>query len=354
MSEPASSPSAKAGLPPGSLVHIGSKTPHTAAFTLFQYNEQGVAERRGATLDEVTAPLPEDAVTWIGCAGFGDIRAIEAIGARFSIHPLTLEDILNTQQRPKIENFYRYIYVVLKMLSVEDEGIHIEQVSIILGDRYVLTFQEHEDDVFDPVRARLRAGGGGNRLRREGASYLAYSLLDAVVDGYYAIFEAFGEDIEELEDELLERASPQTLQKIHEKKRLLIQLRRSIWPLREVVGAFERVESPLVTGITPVYLRDVYDHIVDLVDTLETYRDMVGGMIDVYLSAVSNRMNEVMKVLTIIATIFIPLTFITGLYGMNFARMPELSYPYGYPAVLVFMLVVGLIEVWYFRNRGWL
>jgi magnesium transporter len=352
MTEPLLSPSAKAGLPPGSLVHIGTTPAQTAAFTIIRYNEQGIDERRRASLEEVTAPLRQDVVTWIDCAGFGDLKAIEAIGARFAIHPLTLEDILNTQQRPKTEYFDRYIYVVIKMLSVQDPGIRIEQVSIILGEGFVLTFQEQEGDVFDPVRARLRAGG--NRIRKEGACYLTYSLIDAVVDGYYAIFEKFGEDLEELEDELLESPGPQTLQKVHEMKRLLIQLRRSIWPLREVVGAFERVESPLVSGITPVYLRDVYDHTVELVETLETYRDMVGGMIDVYLSGVSNRMNEIMKVLTIIATIFIPLTFIAGLYGMNFTGMPELSYPYGYPAVLVFMLVVGLIEVWYFRNKGWL
>jgi magnesium transporter len=352
MKEPAPSPSAKAGLPPGSLVHIGTAPAQASAFTVFQYNEGGVTERKGATLEEVTAPLAGDAVTWIDCAGLGDIRAIEAIGARFAIHPLTLEDILNTQQRPKTEYFDRYIYIVLKMLSVEEPGIRIEQVSIILGEGFVLTFQEQEGDVFDPVRARLRAGG--NRIRKEGACYLAYSLFDAVVDGYYAIFERFGEDIEDLEEELLERPGPQTLQKIHEKKRLLIQLRRSIWPLREVAAALERAESPLVAGITPVYLRDVYDHTVELVDTLETYRDMVGGMIDLYLSTASNRMNEIMKVLTIIATIFIPLTFIAGLYGMNFAGMPELTHPLGYPSVLLFMLAVGLVEVWYFRRKGWL
>jgi magnesium transporter len=352
MKEPASSPSAKAGLPPGSLVHVGLKPPKTAAFTLFRYNETEIVERRGATLEEVGVPLPEGMVTWIDLTGLGDIGAIEAIGARFSIHPLTLEDILNTQQRPKIEYFDRYIYVVLKMLSVEDAGIRTEQVSIILGEGFVLTFQEQEGDVFDPVRARLHAGG--NRVRRGGAGYLAYSLLDAVIDGYYAVFETFGEAIEELENELLENPDTQTLQKIHEMKRLIIQMRRSIWPLREVVGSFERVESPLVTGITPVYLRDVYDHTVELVDTLETYREMMGGMIDVYLSTASNRMNEIMKVLTIIATIFIPLTFIAGLYGMNFHDMPELSYRYGYPAVLLLMISVALVEVWYFRNKGWL
>jgi len=339
-------------MPPGSLVHIGPAPPLATAITLFRYSGKGIAERKGATLAEVTAPLPEGAVTWIDCSGLGDIRAVEAIGARFSIHPLTLEDILNTRQRPKIEYFDHYIYVVCKMLSLEEREIRTEQVSILLGEGFVLTFQEREGDVFDPVRARLRAGG--NRIRREEACYLAYSLLDAVVDGYYAIFEWFGEVIEDLEDELLDGPGTRTLQAIHEKKRLLIMIRRSIWPLREVVGAFERVESPLVTGITPVYLRDVYDHTVELVETLETYRDMMGGMIDIYLSTTSNRMNEIMKVLTIIATIFIPLTFIAGLYGMNFVGMPELSHRYGYPAVLLLMLAVGLVEIWFFRKRGWL
>ncbi|MDG6257550.1 MAG: magnesium/cobalt transporter CorA [Methanomicrobiaceae archaeon] len=352
MTEPAPSPSAKAGMPPGSLVHIGSVPPLATAITLFRYSEKGITERKGATLAEVTAPLPDKEVTWIDCSGLGDIGAVEAIGARFSIHPLTLEDILNTRQRPKIEYFDHYIYVVLKMLALDDREIRTEQVSIILGEEFVLTFQEQEGDVFDPVRARLRAGG--NRIRREGAGYLAYSLLDAVVDGYYAIFEWFGEEIEDLEDELLDGPGQRTLQAIHEKKRLLIMIRRSIWPLREVVGAFERVESPLVSGITPVYLRDVYDHTVELVETLETYRDMMSGMIDIHLSTTSNHMNEIMKVLTIIATIFIPLTFIAGLYGMNFVGMPELSNRYGYPAVLLLMLAVGLVEVWFFRKRGWL
>lgn len=257
-------------------------------------------------------------------------------------------------QRPKLEDYGAYLFIVLKMLHLNDKTnmVQSEQVSLILGKNYVISLHEHDEDVFDPVRSRLKVGKG--RIRKAGADYLAYSLLDLIVDNYFLIMERQGDVIEELEAELIASPTPATLNHIHHLKRDTILLRRSVWPLREVISRLERSESSLVQATTGIYLKDVYDHVIQVIDNIETFRDILAGMLDIYLSSVSNRLNEIMKVLTIIATIFIPLTFLAGVYGMNFKYMPELEWRWGYFAVLGFMILVAGIMFNYFREKGWL
>jgi magnesium transporter len=296
-------------------------------------------------------------VTWINVSGLKDKSVLEKLCHHFGLHPLVIEDILHTSQRPKVEDYDEYLYIVARMLHIggNKQGIHSEQISIVLGKTFVISFQEEDGDIFNPIRERIRKNKG--RIRRSGPDFLAYSLLDMIVDNYFIIIEAIGERIEGMEEELIRSASPKTLQKIHKLKREMVMLRKSVWPLREVVNALEREvrsKTPLIKKDTGIYLRDLYDHTIQVIDTVETYRDMSSGMLDIYLSSVSNKMNEVMKVLTIIGTIFIPLTFITGLYGMNFKFMPELSHPLGYPAVIFIMLVMIVGMLFYFRRKKWI
>jgi len=253
-----------------------------------------------------------------------------------------------------MEDFVDYLFVVLKMLHYDEKekAVRAEQVSLILGSNYVISFQETEGDVFDPIRERIRMERG--RIRKMGADYLAYSLIDEIVDNYFLILEKLGEKIEDMEDALVTNPTPETLQAIHGLKREMIFLRKSVWPLREVISRLERWESPLIDKSIAIYLRDVYDHTIQVIDAIETFRDMLSGMLDIYLSSISNRMNEIMKVLTMIATIFIPLTLIAGIYGMNFKYMPELESPWGYPMIYLVMLVIGIIMVIYFRRKRWL
>jgi magnesium transporter len=275
---------------------------------------------------------------------------LEAVGAQADLHPLVIEDIHNTYQRPKVEDYEQYLYIVLKMISWDEAANEIrgEQVSLVLGKNFVLSFKEDPGDIFDPIRTSLREGKG--RIRKQGPDYLAYALLDQVVDHYFIVLENLGEKIEDLEEELVTNPDAATLQTIHHLKRELIFLRKSVWPLREAISSLERWESPLLQPDTLVYLRDVYDHNIQVIDTIETFRDML----DIYLSSVSNRMNEVMKVLTIIATIFIPLTFIAGIYGMNFTNMPELGWPMGYFMIWGLMIVIFIGMLIFFKRKGWL
>jgi magnesium transporter len=344
--------SKKAGLPPGTLVHIGEKKVEQVKITIIDYNESQVRERVAEKIEECFAFKDTPTVTWINIDGIHQVDVIEKIGNCYNLHPLILEDILNTGQRPKIEDFGEHLFLVLKMLYYHEESITAEQVSLILGANFVISFQEQEGDVFNNVRERIRNNKG--RIRKLGADYLAYSLLDAIVDGYFVILEKIGEEIEDIEEELIKNPIPKTLQIIHNLKREMISLRKSVWPLREVVGVLERGESSLIKKTTGIYLRDVYDHTIQVIDTVETYRDMISGMLDIYLSSISNRMNEVMKILTIIATIFIPLTFIAGIYGMNFRFMPELGWRLGYPAILFVMMIIGIVMLFYFWRKKWL
>jgi magnesium transporter len=343
-----------AGLPPGTVIAMAEGRPEQPHISIVDYDETQFEEREAKSVEEVIPFKDKPTVTWINIDGIHQADVIEKIGSRFNIHPLVLEDIANTGQRPKMEDFGDYIFVVFKMLchDTNKDQVRAEQVSLILGPNFVISFQEVEGDVFNPIRDRIRKAKG--RIRKMGADYLAYTLIDAVVDNYFLILERFGEDIESMESELVTNPAPETLQQIHTLKRELIFLRRSVWPLRETISGLERAESSLIADSTEIYLRDVYDHTIQVMDTVESLRDMVSGMLDTYLSSISNRMNEVMKVLTIIATIFIPITFIAGIYGMNFTFMPELGWRGAYFAVLSVMACVALVMVIYFRRKRWL
>lgn len=346
--------STKTGLPPGALVHIGEKKAEKVRINILDYDENQFEEKEARTIEECFPFKDKPTITWINIDGLHQVDIIEKIGKNFDLHPLLLEDILNTEQRPKIEDFETCIYIVLKMLLYDEKTneINSEQVSIILGQNFVISFQEKEVDVFNPLREIIRTGKG--RIRKMGADYLAYSLIDAIVDGYFLILEKLGENIEDVEEIMMSNPSPVTLKDIHKLKRRMISLRKSVWPLREVVSALERSESSLIHDQTRIYLKDVYDHTIQVIDSVETNRDVLSGMLDVYLSSISNKMNEIMKVLTIIATIFIPLTFIVGVYGMNFEFMPELKWYWGYPAIWSVMLIIGISMMLYFRKKKWI
>ena len=345
--------SKKAGLPPGTLVHVGEGKDEKVKITIIDYDEKHFEERKVKKVEECLPFKDKPTVTWINIDGIHQVDIIEAIGKHFGVHPLVLEDIVNTGQRPKMEDFGNYLFVVLKMIYYDEkeDEIKTEQVSLLISQNFVISFQEREGDVFNSIRERIRGSKG--RIRKMGADYLAYALMDSVVDNYFVIIEKVGEKLEGMEEELVKNTTPETLQAIHSLKRNMIFLRKSVWPLREVIGGLERGESKLVQESTQIYFRDVYDHTIQVMDAIETSRDMLSGMLDIYLSSVSNRMNEVMKVLTIIATIFIPLTFIAGIYGMNFQNMPELGWRWGYFAVLLVMVAIGISMLVYFKRKKW-
>jgi len=347
--------SKKTGLPPGTLIHIGDKKTENVEMTLISYDEAQYQEREIKKIEECFPFGDKPTITWLNINGIHDAEIMEKIGEYVGLHPLLLEDIMNTDQRPKIEDFGDHIFITLKMLYCCNEKkneIEIEQVSLILGLNFVISFQERKGDVFNSIRERIKRGKG--KMRKSGADYLAYTLIDAIVDNYFVILEGTGEKIEEMEEKLVTNPTPNTLQGIHNLKRDMIFLRKSVWPLREVISGLERTESSLIKESTGIYLRDVYDHSIQVIDTIETFRDMISGMLDIYLSSISNKMNEVMKMLTIIATIFIPLTFIVGIYGMNFEYIPELKLHWGYFAVLFIMAVISIIMIIYFRKKKWL
>jgi len=343
----------KTGLPPGSLVYTGARRAEMVSLTVLDYDADHYAEAAPNTVADLLQFKDSPAVTWIHVDGLHDTAVIEQIGTCFGIHPLVLEDILEANHRPKLEDYGDYLYLVTRIFPAFSQADPAtEQLSLILGPTYVLTFQEHGHPLFDALRQRLQEGKG--RLRSAGADYLFYALLDTVVDNYFTVLETLGENIENLEDELVAQPNRDTLQDIHRLKRQLLVLRKALWPMREVMGTLSRGESPLIRESTHLYLRDVYDHTIQVLDTLETYRDILSGMLDIYLSSISNHMNQIMKVLTIISTLFIPLTFIVGLYGMNFKYMPELEWEWGYPAVWLVMLVIIIGMLNFFRRRNWI
>ena len=346
--------SKKAGLPPGTPVYIGEREAEEVRIHLIDYDEARFQEKEVTTIEECFPFKDTPTVTWINIDGIHRPEIIEAIGRHFNIHHLIVEDIVHTGQRPKMEDLEDYVFVVLKMLSYDETAneINAEQVSMILGPNFVISFQERTGDVFNPLRERLRNGKG--RVRKKGSDYLAYCLMDAIIDNYFVILEKLGERIEDIQEVLLTNPTSATLHEIQKLRREMIFLRKSVWPLREVISGLERGESSLMSESTGIYFRDVYDHTIQVIDTIETLRDILSGMLDVYLSSVSNRMNEVMKVLTIIATIFIPLTFLAGIYGMNFKYMPELEWRWGYFAVLLVMVVIVGGMLVYFKKKEWL
>jgi magnesium transporter len=333
---------------------VGEKRTEKVKISLMDYNAQQVEERLDVTLEACLPFKALPTVTWVNVTGIHEIGIIEAFGKAFDIHPLVLEDIVHTGQRPKMEDLGERLYVVLKMLKREqdEDDFEAEQVSLIIGSNFVLSFQEEGGDVFHSVRERIRQGKG--RIRKSGSDYLAYTLIDAIVDNYFPVLEHMGERIEALQEEVLEEPDPASLKTIQDTKREMIFLRKSVWPLRETVSGLIRAESPLISENVRPYLSDVYDHTIQIIDTIESYRDTVSGTLDIYLSSLSNKMNEVMKVLTIIATIFIPLTFIAGVYGMNFKYMPELAWRWGYLGVWIVFLVLGILMLLWFRRKKWL
>jgi magnesium transporter len=335
--------------------------------TIIDYDEQHYHEAEVKEVEECFRFKDQPTVTWINIDGLHQMDVLEKLGSCYGIHPLVLEDIL-TDQRPKIEDYDDYIFIVLKMLYYDVEGdkkaegeddeddlgdtnLDMDQVSMILGPNFIISFKEKEVDVFNPLRDRLRTAKG--KIRKQGADYLAYSMIDSVVDHYFLIMEKLGDRFEELEDSVVSDPQPGVLPAIYNLKRDMLFLRKSVWPLREAISKMQRSDSPLVSEAIKIYLRDVYDHTIQVIENIETFRDMSASLLETYLSSLSNKLNEVIKLLTIISTIFIPLTFLAGLYGMNFRFMPELESPLGYPAVLILMLLVVVVMMVYFRRKEW-
>jgi magnesium transporter len=346
--------SEKAGLPPGTVVFVGEKKVEEIRITIIDYDEHQYAEREVKNIEECFSFKDTPSISWINIDGVHQVDVIEKLGAHFVLHPLLQEDVVNTHQRPKFDEFDDHLFIVLRMffLNEEENELQGEQISLIVGANFVISFQERQGDVFDQVRERLRNGKG--RIRKKGSDYLAYSLIDAIVDSYYNILEGLGEDIESLQEQLVAESKQEDLQIIQHLKRDMLFFRKSVWPLREVISGLAKSESTLIKEDVLVYLRDVYDHVIQAIDTIETFRDMLAAMLDIYLSSVSNRMNEVMKVLTIIATIFIPMTFLAGIYGMNFKNMPELEWRYAYLFFWIIVVVVLVAMVAWFKRKKWI
>lgn len=340
------------GAPPGTIEYHGEERKERVKLTLIQYNETEFSEKEYHDLSECLACVEPGKVRWINVDGIHNAPLIEAIGKHFHIHALTLEDIVSTHQRAKFEDYDTYVVAMMKMLY-HNGKLNAEQLCVILQEGIVLSFQEAEGgDAFDMIRNRIRQGKG--RIRKMGADYLAYCLIDAVVDCYFSILEKIGDQIELLEEELIDEPSPSTMKHLHHMKREMIYLRKAVWPMRDLINNMERSETELIKPSTDIYLRDVHDHTIRVIDTVESYRDLLSGMMDIYLSSVSNKMNEIMKMLTIITTIFVPVTFIAGVYGMNFDYMPELRSPYGYWICWAVMLAVMITLLFYFRRKKWL
>lgn len=346
--------SEKLGLPPGSLVFVGERKTDAVTLTVRNYDKDRFEEKQVDCITDCLSCRDLPATTWIHVGGLHHPDIIESIGQCYGIHHLFLEDILNTHQRPKIEELEDGLFIVMKAITTnaDTETFLLEQLSFVLGKNYVISLQEGITEIFEPVKNRLRSVSG--RIRAQGADYLLYALMDTVVDHYFSVLETIGERIESLEDELLADKALETLPRLHQIRRELLVLKKSAWPLREVISAIQRNDSGLIQQRTHFYLRDLYDHIVQVVDTLENYRELTSNLLEIYLSSVSNRMNEIMKVLTIIATIFIPITFIAGVYGMNFECMPELKWKWGYAMVWGVMIAMIIVMVGYFRKKKWL
>lgn len=337
------------GAAPGAMaVDVDAPKP---VVRLFSYGEDDYEEHEITDIEQIREFRGKRDSTWINVDGLGDAATLQKIANIFDIHPLALADVVNVTQRPKVEPYPSQLFIVTRMVLPES-GSRSEQVSVFLGANYVLSFQERAGDVFEPIRDRIRHKRG--KVRTMGPDFLAYLLLDAVIDGYFPVLDRYSDQLEEVEHDVLTRPQTEAVTQLHHVKRDLLAVRRAIWPQREAMAALMREDSPLISAETRLHLRDCYDHAVQIMDMVETYRELAAGVMDLHLSSVSNRMNDIMKVLTIIATIFIPLTFIAGVYGMNFEVMPELGWRWGYPATIVLMLVIGIGMLVMFRRRGWL
>jgi len=346
--------SEKVGMSPGSLIHIGDIHDQDQHITIIDYTKNSGEVIDVESIDDILKFKDKNSVTWVNVEGLKNIEIIESIGQAFNIHPLVLEDILNTHQRAKFEDYDDYQYIVLKGLFLEnkDSTVIYEQISILLLNNFVFTFKEKKDNLFEPIEKRIQ--NSKNRIRGLGPDYLTYAILDSIIDQNFALLESLDEIIDSIEEELLLNPGADTLKRIQNIKRELIYIRRSVSPLRELLNSILRVESPLIEEKTQIYFRDVYDHVLRISETIELQRDMVYGLMDMYQTSISNKMNEVMKVLTVFASIFIPLTFIAGVYGMNFEYMPELQWRLAYPILWVIFIVVGVGLLIYFRRKKWL
>jgi len=343
----------KAGEPPGYLSYSDVKKKEKVKSSYIDYDKDNYTEKEIENIAESFKFKETDTTTWINIEGLSDIDIITKLSSEYDIHPLVQEDIFHAHQRPKIEEYENFLYIVANMLKYNEvkEEIESEQISLVLGDGFVITFQEKPGDVFDPIRQRLKNKNG--KIRNMKADYLAYALIDVLVDNYFIILEKISDRIDDIE-ELVKDPSEEILHSLYDLKNEMIFLRRSVWPLREVVNKLQKDDNEFMGQTVKIYLRDVYDHTIQVIETVETLRDVLGSMLDIYMSSISNKMNEVMKVLTIIATIFIPLTFIAGIYGMNFEYMPELSLTNGYFIVLIVMLIIALYMIYFFKKKKWL
>lgn len=343
----------QSGLPPGTLVHVGEKTLDKVKIMLIDYTHEKFEEKQITTIEESLPYIQESSVTWINVTGVHDKSIIEDIGKFFEINSLTLEDIMITNQRPKVENFENYIYLVLRTIFYDKSSseLNFENVSIILGKNYVISFQEKENDLFSAVKERVVKASG--RIRKRGNDFLAYALMDTIVDRYFPTLEFLGDKMEDYEEQLIKDPSEKIMHQLHKMRREVLVFSKSVHPVREIIGFIQREDTDLINDETLNYVRDVYDHAIHVIETLDAYRDIVTGLVEMYLSIISNRMNQVMKVLAIIATIFIPLTFIAGIYGMNFDNMPELHVSWAYFSVLGLMGGVAIVMIIYFKKKDW-
>ena len=347
--------SEKWGLPPGSLIHVGEILEAETKISVIDYSKDNVEELRVRSIDEILKYKESDSITWVVVEGLTDVDTVERIGAMFGIHQLVLEDILNTHQRPKFEEFDNYLYIVLKSVQSEDEqfSVSYEQVSLLVLRNMVIAFKEETDNLFHPVLQQILTSKG--RFRTLGADYLTYAILDAVVDQNFILMDSLDDAVTSLEDSLLaSEPTPDTLNTIQRLKREIVSIRRHVSPVRELMAGMLRSESELIQEKTHIYLRDVADHTIRVIESIESYRDILSGLLDIYISSVSNKMNEVMKVLTVFASIFIPLTFLAGIYGMNFEYMPELKWKWAYPTLWTAFIAIPLVLIAYFRRKKWL
>lgn len=354
MSKSLSTVSEKTGLPPGSLVHVGEVLETETRISVINYSKESIEEHTVHSIGEILRYKDSDTVTWVNVEGLVNTAFIESIGQQFNIHSLVLEDILNTHQRTKFEEYDDYLFLVFKGMYVSEDRtlVNYEQISILIFDKYIFTFKEKRDRIFHALKTRLKSSKG--RVRAQGADYLAYAILDSIVDLYFALQDFVDEKIECIEDELISGPRSETLSEIMHTRRELLMIRKSSSPLRELLGDLLRSGSPLIKHGTLIYYRDVYDHVLRLIESIETNRDMMTGLLDIYHSSVSNKMNEIMKVLTVFASIFIPLTFITGIYGMNFKFMPELEWKWSYPILWTVFIAIPAILLTYFKKKKWI
>lgn len=351
----------KRGMPPGSLVFTGIQKMPAMKITSFDYDDKSFYEKEIRDADELRHFKENGRVSWINISGLHDVDKLARIGEVFEIHPLILEDILNVNHLPKLEDYDKYLFLVSKMIDMKQDTkeLNIEQVSFILTrNNCLLTFQERDGDVFNIIRERIRSDKG--RIRKLGADYLMYRLLDSIVDNYFYVLQDMDETIENVEDDLIYDPNSSTIENIHDMRKKIIKLRRAVTPLRDIIFSIEREKYPYIAKSTYIFLRDLYDHIRQNIETMENYREILNGMLEIYLSSSGQKLNEVVKVLTIISTIFIPLTFLAGIYGMNFNtsisrwNMPELNWVFGYPLVLIVMIVIAVSMIFFFKRKKWL